>query len=369
MACAGRVPRSSAPGRSACSPSWRPSLRTPSLRVGSSSTSGPTSCPSTPRRRCRCWSPEPARAPTGGGRARRRRLPPRPRGLRRRCDGAVPAGRRGEGRCGGRRPGPGPGLRRGGSGDHGRCGGRRGDPRPGGGGDGGPGGRAGDPRRRPWPAATTCGRWSCSSRCWSAGPTTRSCWPRCFGRRRWHAVFRPRWPATRTTTRGLATSSVPSRVTAAASPPRPVGARGAGARGPDRQRGPDGRSDHDVAKTHGPGRVVDLVQAASAETRMAHLVGHLAEQPVVRLVELAGVSGADGLLPEVAAVLGVRPAVYQAAPGGSRARPAGAHHLPRAAGHRRRAGVPAAAAGPGRGHRGLPAARAGRAARRTPRRR
>ena len=45
------------------------------------------------------------------------------------------------------------------------------------------------------------------------------------------------------------------------------------------------------------------------KTRMAHLVGRLAQQPVVYFVELAGVTTPEGVLPEVAAVLGVRESV------------------------------------------------------------
>lgn len=71
--------------------------------------------------------------------------------------------------------------------------------------------------------------------------------------------------------------------------------------------------DHDVAAIRElleRGRVVSIVGPGGlGKTRMAHLVGHLAEQPVVRLVELAGVGGPEGLLPEVAAALGVRDAV------------------------------------------------------------
>ena len=71
--------------------------------------------------------------------------------------------------------------------------------------------------------------------------------------------------------------------------------------------------DHDVGAIRellDRGRVVSIVGPGGlGKTRMAHLVGHLAEQPVVRLVELAGVNDADGVLPEVATSLGVREAV------------------------------------------------------------
>lgn len=57
-------------------------------------------------------------------------------------------------------------------------------------------------------------------------------------------------------------------------------------------------------------RVVSIVGPGGlGKTRMAHLVGHLAEQPVVQLVELAGVNAPDGVLPEIATVLGVRDSV------------------------------------------------------------
>ncbi len=57
-------------------------------------------------------------------------------------------------------------------------------------------------------------------------------------------------------------------------------------------------------------RVVSILGPGGlGKTRMAHLVGRLAEQPVVLLVELAGVNSPEGLLPEIATVLGVRDSV------------------------------------------------------------
>lgn len=57
-------------------------------------------------------------------------------------------------------------------------------------------------------------------------------------------------------------------------------------------------------------RVVSILGPGGlGKTRMAHLVGRLAEQPVVQLVELAGVNSPEGVLPEIATVLGVRDSV------------------------------------------------------------
>ncbi|MFI2708347.1 ATP-binding protein, partial [Nocardioides sp. CER28] len=54
-------------------------------------------------------------------------------------------------------------------------------------------------------------------------------------------------------------------------------------------------------------RVVSIVGAGGlGKTRLAHVVGRQAEQPVVHFVELAGVTSADGVGLEVADVLGVR---------------------------------------------------------------
>lgn len=71
--------------------------------------------------------------------------------------------------------------------------------------------------------------------------------------------------------------------------------------------------DDDVARIRGlleGARVVSVVGAGGlGKTRMAHLVGRLAHQPVVHFVELAGVNAAEGVLPEVASALGVRESV------------------------------------------------------------
>ena len=57
-------------------------------------------------------------------------------------------------------------------------------------------------------------------------------------------------------------------------------------------------------------RVVSIIGAGGlGKTRLAHLIGRLAEQPVVHFVELAGVTSPDGVAVEVGSVLGVRETV------------------------------------------------------------
>ncbi len=57
-------------------------------------------------------------------------------------------------------------------------------------------------------------------------------------------------------------------------------------------------------------RVTSIVGAGGlGKTRLAHVLGRLADQPVVHFVELAGVTSPDGVAVEVGSVLGVREAV------------------------------------------------------------
>ncbi len=71
--------------------------------------------------------------------------------------------------------------------------------------------------------------------------------------------------------------------------------------------------DSDVAAIRGllaRARVVSVVGAGGlGKTRMAHLVGRLAQQPSVHFVELAGVAAPEGVLPEVGNALQVRESV------------------------------------------------------------
>jgi predicted ATPase/tetratricopeptide (TPR) repeat protein len=65
-----------------------------------------------------------------------------------------------------------------------------------------------------------------------------------------------------------------------------------------------------LAETIRSSRVTSIVGAGGlGKTRLAHLMGRLAEQPVVHFVELAGVTSPDGVAVEVADVLGVRESV------------------------------------------------------------
>ncbi|MFC6345582.1 AAA family ATPase, partial [Nocardioides hankookensis] len=62
-------------------------------------------------------------------------------------------------------------------------------------------------------------------------------------------------------------------------------------------------------------RVTSIVGPGGlGKTRLAHLMGRLAEQPVVHFVELAGVTSADGVAVEVGDVLGVRESVAAGRP-------------------------------------------------------
>lgn len=71
--------------------------------------------------------------------------------------------------------------------------------------------------------------------------------------------------------------------------------------------------DHDVARLAEmirTSRVTSIVGPGGlGKTRLAHLMGRLAEQPVVHFVELAGVTSPDGVAVEVGDVLGVRESV------------------------------------------------------------
>ena len=71
--------------------------------------------------------------------------------------------------------------------------------------------------------------------------------------------------------------------------------------------------DHDVAalaETIRSSRVTSIVGAGGlGKTRLAHVMGRLAEQPVVHFVELAGVDSPEGVAAEIGSALGVRDSV------------------------------------------------------------
>lgn len=65
-----------------------------------------------------------------------------------------------------------------------------------------------------------------------------------------------------------------------------------------------------LAETIRSSRVTSIVGAGGlGKTRLAHLMGRLAEQPVVHFVELAGVTSPEGVAVEIGDVLGVRESV------------------------------------------------------------
>jgi predicted ATPase/DNA-binding SARP family transcriptional activator len=71
--------------------------------------------------------------------------------------------------------------------------------------------------------------------------------------------------------------------------------------------------DHDVAElaeTIRSSRVTSIVGAGGlGKTRLAHVLGRVAEQPVVHFVELAGVRAPEGVAAEIGSALGVRDSV------------------------------------------------------------
>jgi len=74
-----------------------------------------------------------------------------------------------------------------------------------------------------------------------------------------------------------------------------------------------------LAQTIRTSRVTSIVGPGGlGKTRLAHLMGRLAEQPVVHFVELAGVTSPDGVVVEVGDVLGVRESLAGKLSGGAR---------------------------------------------------
>ena len=138
--------------------------------------------------------------------------------------------------------------------------------------------------------------------------------PRCSARRPTCVGCRPRSPATRRTSSACATPSAPNRArtcvacTATCWPAtRPCGRVSSTTR---RRWSAATTTSPRSATLLETSRVVSVVGPGGlGKTRMAHLVGRLAQQPVVHFVELAGVNAPEDVVPEVASALGVRDSV------------------------------------------------------------
>ena len=159
------------------------------------------------------------------------------------------------------------------------------------------------PRRSPF-----WSRWSPPT------PTTRRCSPPCSAARPRSAACRPRWPATSGTASdvrdSLGTDPGPALQALHAEllvHDRPV--REGLLHDATRLIGRDDDVAA-VAATIRSSRVTSILGPGGlGKTRLAHVVGRLAEQPVVHFVELAGVTTPDGVAVEVGSALGVRDSV------------------------------------------------------------